>query len=238
MKSKKFQTGEKNQTKPKQREKKPLFPFQRFGKLTVIKFSYTKRENDRYIDYYECICDCGNKKITRRRNLLSKNVKSCGCLHLESVVKHGLRNTKLYSIWINIKQRCYNKNNTNYKYYGKIGIIMCEEWKNDVVVFYNWAIKNGYKENKKRNTLTIDRIDNKKGYFPENCRWVTMKIQSLNRKSNVNFFYKKETYCIKEWCKILNINYSTLRYRLKKGWSFKKSVETPVLKILNKKKGN
>lgn len=86
--------------------------------------------------------------------------------------KHGLCNTRLYSIYTNMKTRCYNKNNSHYQYYGKRGIVICDEWLNDFKAFYDWALSHGYKDN-----LTIDRIDVNGNYEPSNCRWVTQHKQ-------------------------------------------------------------
>jgi hypothetical protein len=78
-----------------------------------------------------------------------------------------------------MKKRCYNKNNKDYKYYGGQGVTICNYWKGEFINFYNWSISNGYEEN-----LTIDRKDNFGNYDPHNCRWVTVREQNLNRKSN------------------------------------------------------
>lgn len=101
---------------------------------------------------------------------------------------HGMTNTRLYRIWENMKQRCENPRDPKYQSYGGKGIHICDEWKNDFLSFYNWAIENGYKDPNSnsrldlyRNALTIDRIDSEKGYEPSNCRWITFDENRMNR---------------------------------------------------------
>lgn len=127
---------------------------------------------------------------------------------------HGMRNTRLYNIWINMKSRCHNKNNKFYNRYGGRGIIICDEWKNSFINFYNWSIENGYMKN-----LTIDRINNDGNYEPNNCKWSNMKEQCNNRSSNINITYNDITGNIEFWAKKTNIQRQTLEYRYKIGWN-------------------
>lgn len=150
---------------------------ERFSYLTIIKEVSSKNKKRRFI----VECDCGVKKEVSLFNLLNGSTKSCGC---KKAKKHNLSNTKLFRLWVDMRQRCYNKNNANYKNYGKKGIIVCDEWKNDFMPFYTWAYKNGYKEEllpNGFNKLTIDRIDPNGNYEPSNCRWVDMKVQATNK---------------------------------------------------------
>lgn len=94
---------------------------------------------------------------------------------------HGLSNTRPYNIWCNIKERCNNKNCDNYQKYGAKGIKICKEWSDSFESFLSWSMANGY-----RHDLSIDRIDNDKGYEPSNCRWVTPSIQAANRSLSSN----------------------------------------------------
>lgn len=133
---------------------------------------------------FRCQCDCGKITDVTRDSLTSGNTKSCGCLSKINVQKaieaetiHGKTNTRLYRIWCHMKDRCYREGNNRYQYYGGRGIRICEEWKNDFQKFYDWAVTHGY-----RDDLSIDRIDNDKGYFPGNCRWVDVATQSRNRR--------------------------------------------------------
>ena len=126
---------------------------------------------------------CGTEFKANTNNVVQGKTRSCGCYHKRRVSKthktHGLVETRLYSIWADIKKRTLNLKHKNYKDYGERGITICDEWKNDVKAFYNWAMSNGYEENK---GLSIDRIDNDGDYSPENCRWTTQTIQTRNQR--------------------------------------------------------
>jgi hypothetical protein len=122
-----------------------------------------------------------------------------------------------------MKERCYNPKNTKYYCYGKRGIIICEEWKNDFNIFYDWAISNGYKDN-----LSIERIDVNGNYEPNNCSWVNAKVQANNRTNTHLIFFNNEKHSISEWAEILKINRSTLWYRIKRGWTIEKAFTTSV----------
>lgn len=133
---------------------------------------------------------------------------------------HGLRKTRLYRIWANIKTRCYNHNDPHFQRWGAKGITVCDEWKDDFKAFYDWAMSNGYEEH-----LTIDRIDNDKGYSPDNCRWATVKEQNQNKKKVRFITYNGKTQTIPEWTKELGLGKETIRERLKRGWSESEAIE-------------
>lgn len=202
---------------------------QKFNKLTVIK----RAENgvqpcgDVYTRWL-CQCDCGNIKIIRTSDLIRGHTKSCGCWNKEQATTHGLKHTRLYVVWRDAKSRCYNPNNKGYKNYGGKGITMCDEWRNDFKVFYDWSMANGYDKDAKRGECTLDRIDNNKGYSPDNCRWVDRFVQANNKCNNRFLTYNGKTHTVTEWSRILEINSSALFSRLKKGWSVERTLTTPL----------
>ena len=165
----------------------------KFDMLVALKYLYT---DERRNAVWLCKCDCGKLVEKSSRTLKSKTSKSCGCLKKINAKKlgkskysdrttHGKRYTRLYHVWCGIKQRCYNVNSHKYKNYGGRSIIMCDEWKDDFMSFYNWAMQKGYDENALYGKCTIDRIDVNGNYEPSNCRWVDMKIQSNNKRKNI-----------------------------------------------------
>mgnify|MGYP000827348165 FL=1 len=150
----------------------------RFGRLTVVK---RVENSSRGKSQFLCKCDCGREKIIPRNAFMSGGVKSCGCLLSEKskirATKHGLRFTRLYRIWCDMKSRCNAKTGKAYQLYVLRGISVCDEWKNNFQAFYNWAMSNGYSDE-----LTIDRINNDGNYEPTNCRWATYSEQNKNKR--------------------------------------------------------
>ena len=183
-----------------------------FNRLTVIK----RAEVEKKEVYYLCKCTCGNEKIIRGKDLKYNKIKSCGCLNKEKTTerntKHSLRHTRIYRIWLLMKNRCLNSKYHLFKNYGGRGITICNEWKNDFISFYNWAMKNGYEEH-----LTIDRINVNGNYEPSNCRWATKLQQQRNTTRLRKITYKNETHCISEWAELLGLKYNTLYYRFRRN---------------------
>lgn len=186
----------------------------KFGRLTILEEC---EERDKYhYKVYKCKCDCGNIIYVNSNKLKSGNTKSCGCLKIEKLTKHEKCNTRLYSIYYNIKSRCYNEHYRDYKDYGGRGITVCDEWKHDFKNFYNWAMDNGYKEG-----LTIDRIDVNGNYTPDNCRWATLKQQGNNKRNTVYLTYEGKTRSLSEWADELGVKYSRLYTRYRRKWTTK-----------------
>ena len=203
---------------------------EKYGRLTVINFVERKNRQS----YWKCICDCGNEIVIPISYLIVGDTKSCGCLRKENARKNGkknkfVQNKRLYRIWIDMKRRCYNTKRKSYKYYGKKGIYVCEEWKNNFKAFQYWALNNGYKD-----TLSIDRINNNGNYEPSNCRWATIKQQNNNMSTNHYIEYNNEKYTLKQLCEKYNFDYELIKNRLRYGWTLERAITTPKRK--NKKK--
>lgn len=135
---------------------------------------------------------------------------------------HGMSRTRLYRIWDRMRSRCENPNDTNYSKYGARGIKLCEEW-HDSSAFFQWALSHGYAEN-----LTIDRIDSKGDYCPDNCRWATYKEQTNHICTNHRIDVNGESLTLAEAADRYGINYTTLKTRIYSGWSPERAVSQKV----------
>lgn len=134
-------------------------------------------------------------------------------------IQSRLSHTKTYSSWENMLTRCNNPNNNRYQYYGNKGITVCERW----LIFENFLTDMG----ERPEGTSLDRIDNNKGYYKENCRWATEITQANNKSTNRFITYKGETYTLKQWGRILGVNSVTISSRLKRGWTLEEAFQVP-----------
>lgn len=205
---------------------------QKYGRLTIIELDHMKTytNHNGKVPYVKCLCDCGNITIVSLPSIKAGNSASCGCFNKELASKrsktHGLSKTTEYSIYIDIKKRCYTKTSTHYKDYGGRGITICQEWLDDFMNFYNDMGE------KPGDEYSIDRIDNNGNYSKENCKWSTQSQQCRNRRSSVKLEFNGVTKNLIDWAEELGFSYDLLWDRIfAQKWSIEKALTTP--KILN-----
>lgn len=196
----------------------------KFGFITLTGNKKEQITNGRKKYLVEGKCVCGVVKWFYNYSLkINQNKKSCGCKRtinknpLKKREKHGMSKTRLYKIWDGICQRTGNPNRKESVNYGDRGITMCNEWRNSFIAFYNWSIENGYKDD-----LSIDRINNDCGYYPDNCRWADKITQANNtRRSQI---YNKE-YATVASKKLGGVS-TLISRRIRMGWEIEKAFTT------------
>jgi hypothetical protein len=183
----------------------------RFDRWTVICNADKKHGQKVYL----CRCDCGNEKEVYATSLKQGKSKSCGCLQKELRTTHGKTGTKTFNVWYGMIRRCTDKNHHNYEKYKDRGV--SDEWLDfDVFLSDMGEVPEG---------MTLDRIDNEKGYSKENCRWATTDQQARNRKDNINITFKGVTKTVSEFAREYKINPTTLHQRISKyGWSLERAL--------------
>lgn len=162
-----------------------------------------------------CKCACGQEKILRCLCVVSGVSKSCGgCINF----KHGRKvtYTKTYKVWGAMKRRCEVPGSSRYKDYGGRGIAVCERWQ---------SFENFYQDMGEQPVgMQIDRIDNHKGYFKENCRWTTNSENARNKRSTKNYTFLGQVCCIAEWAERLGVKEGSLGERFRKGWDTRRAL--------------
>lgn len=198
---------------------------QRFGRLTVKSRLPNKNKDVRFL----CICDCGKEASVRSDHLKSGKTKSCGCYNKERLIsthtKHNGSHDRLYKTWSSMKNRCSNPKFKQYNDYGGRGISVCSQWY-DYALFREWCLSHGYTDG-----LQLDRIDNDKGYEPENCRFVSRIENMNNRRCCVQVSHNGETLTISQWAERYNIKPGTLFSRyFQRKWDFQRALTEEVKK--------
>ena len=193
----------------------------RFGRLLVEK-NIGRRQGNTHI-FFECICDCGNIHTASKGNLLSGKTNSCGCMANEILIARntthgqysGGKQSPIIRIFQCMYMRCYCESHEFFNLYGGRGIAICDEWLHDRKAFVDWSFSNGFKDG-----LSIDRINNNKGYSPNNCRFVSQKRQTRNTRVSVMLTIKGETKHICDWVNIYHnvVPYTTAKSRYRSGW--------------------
>ena len=147
-------------------------------------------------------------------------------------VTYGFSHTRIDNIYKAMISRCYCKNNNRYERYGGRGIVVCEEWKNNKMKFFEWSFSNGYRED-----LTLDRIDTNGNYEPNNCRWADWETQNNNQRpkkrhgeKKKRFLFNGEYYYLYELCNMFNTSTQTIRYRMNNmGMTLEEALKTPKI---------
>lgn len=196
----------------------------RYGHWTVIGLSDDKRK-------VHCKCDCGTERDVWRTNLSCNYSHSCGCVPHEKTIErcttHGGTKTRLYSVWSNMRRRCYEPQNKRYHRYGGRGIKVCNEWKDDFAAFRDWMLAQGYDETSAYGEQTLDRIDNDGDYTPENCRLATIQEQNLNRSTRHILEYNGVSMSITEWNNKMGYPEGLIDERIRHGWSTEMAITKP-----------
>jgi len=189
-----------------------------YGRLTVL-HEIGRRDAGRM---YLCVCVCGNFKSTAAAWLRSGNTTSCGCRVLDGSIRrrHGMKNTKEYMIWKEMKRRCLNPNNPSYSRYGGRGIRLCERWH----LFDNFIADMGRRPSAE---LSLDRIDNDGHYEPGNCRWATINEQARNRSNNRMISLDGSVTTLAELAEKSSVTPQHMRGRLRDGWPVDLAVSVP-----------
>jgi len=168
-------------------------------------------------------CVCGNKFISQIYKVKTCETRSCGCLHKKATSaansRHKLKGHKLYGVWSSMKSRCYTPSVTQYKDYGGRGVTVCEEWRDDFMSFFRWAIANGWEEG-----LQLDKDLKGDGliYSPSTCMFITPKSNSNKRRTSRLITHNNQTKTVSQWADDLNISLKNLYQRLSRGWSIEK----------------
>lgn len=204
---------------------------QKFGRLTVLSVHQSSHPGSR--TKWLCQCECGNTTIVTISRLRNGKTKSCGCLRKETCRKnftiHGSYKLPLHAVWNTMLSRCNNKNSSSYLDYGGRGISVCEEW-HKYELFEAWAFSHGYISG-----LTIERVNNEKGYNPENCIWISKRQQARNKRNTRYLSFNGVSKSVLDWSDEVGISTSTIYARIRMGWSIKDALSKPV-RPLNKKK--
>jgi hypothetical protein len=190
------------------------------GLLTIL--AVFREGNKRRV---RCGCECGGVIECGLENVRSGNTESCGCLRA-SHPKHGESRTgkksNEYTIWQNIKKRCFNPNARNYRFYGARGITMHPAWVHDFPAFLEHVGRRPSKSH------SIDRIDYNGNYEPGNIRWATDSVQKRNTRGNRVVCAFGQSRCVAEWADDTGINYRTILSRLAHGMDPEAALSAPV----------
>lgn len=200
----------------------------RFGKWTALG-SVRAQWGGRERNLISCKCDCGTKKAIPLNDLRVGNTTQCrNCGNrqkaaLKPRLTHGMTDSRLHCIWMQMRRRCVSRACPDYPRYGGRGITICTEWQ-EFEPFQRWSEQNGYADH-----LTLDRRENDQGYRPDNCRWIGRAAQNRNRRDNKRYLFAGRMLMVSEIAEITGQSLVMLRQRIQTyGWSIERATTEPA----------
>lgn len=188
------------------------------GLWTVLAVAKTRRTGP----YVLCRCACGKEREIYAYTIhTGKNLGCQSCRSHRRRTSKSLMGSDLYSTWANMMSRCHSPTNRKWNYYGGRGITVCERWHSSENFIKDMSPRPSSKH-------SLDRIDNNKGYSPENCRWATHRVQCRNKRNNKIITFEGVERPLWEWAEKLNISPKTIKSRLRLGWCAERALSTPV----------
>lgn len=208
---------------------KHLQPGERFGSLILDEKTHKTSRSGRVRSHWLCLCDCGNQCEVDSGNLRNGNTTRCPlCATRErgrrfaAMATHGKSRSRIYNIWCKVKERVMNPDSPRYPDYGGRGIDMCPKWAESFEAFY------ADMGEPPTAVHQIERVENDKGYWPDNCVWANRREQAANKRNNVVISARGETKILAEWSRETGLKERTIANRLKHGWSPNDALFTPL----------
>lgn len=207
----------------------PIQPGDKFGRLTAVEIVHRISASGRVRTHWRCQCECGGENVVDSGNLRNGNTRWCKRCSSEYkrqyTTTHGHTSgmpTRAYSIWGKIKSRVLSPSNPRFADYGGRGIDMCPRWAVSFEAFYEDMGDPPTADHQ------IERVDNNRGYWPDNCVWADRFEQAANKRNNVVISARGETKILAEWSRETGLKERTIAKRLKDGWSAEDALFTPL----------
>jgi hypothetical protein len=195
----------------------------KFGRLSVIKYIGSDKQRGAI---WRCVCDCGKRGSFKAANLNKGKTRSCGCLKrdefLARITTHAATSTPEHVAWINMRARCSRSSHPQFKDYGGRGIKVCRRWNK----FESFLDDVGCRPSR---IHSLHRIDNNSGYRPDNVKWAIPVVQQNARRTNSRVRFNGRIQTVAQWARELGFEFATLQHRIRRGWSIKEALTTPLV---------
>ena len=195
---------------------------QTFSELTILSLEGRDHASKMLV---RCRCSCGAVHTLRFNSLQAGKAVSCGHISREFTSArstiHGLSRHPDFQVWVDMNKRCHGSNPKFTKNYKDRGIEVCEQWRHNPAQFFNDM-------GPRPKGMSLERVDNSKGYNPENCVWASMKVQQNNKRTNVFLEFQGKRMTVTQWAEELEIPKQTLLGRLRYGWSVEDVLTRPI----------